>query len=356
MIQRESEAAPDRPIVSSIKVPVAAGHTETRSGFTIASFGYVGDDFSRIDVLFDAVTDHLARQSQPRVVELVAEPTKVHAFYRDNFRPKTALIEAPVIWTSRRDGLTWALADAKVRNRLLDGFRALKPHYQWLVLESPPPVEMDSALAEVGVKLYFANAEHGFFAEFEYPEAHIVCAIHGADDDYPRVLTEDWSSRPMVVAPRLIEQLKSLIEQQKVVALFDALLAHPAALTFCCNGAGEPFATVWHQGGAETLVVYPDAMTCLRAIRELTSSQETHTDSSMEMASCAPRSLMEMVRDAGSGLAIGWYPSSSETIRHFVIEPDLVQTLCSGAMPSQYSALDFVRISFGFKPRHSRKR
>lgn len=87
MSQQAREPASNRPVAKFFVVPAAAGCTETHSGMVLGSFGYIG--------------------------------------------------MSSMVWIACHDGLSWVLADQNARNRLLDGFRALKPHPQWLVLESP---------------------------------------------------------------------------------------------------------------------------------------------------------------------------------------------------------------------------
>jgi hypothetical protein len=307
-VLRKSRVTPERSV------------SETPAGFLVASFGYVGDDYARIDATFDEAEEREQRErsnATSRVVRLVDKQVSLPDLFHPD-RVSTHELRNPIIWTSSLDGLTWALADPRVRAHMIDRFRAFAPRAQWLVMESRPPDDIKQQLGAAGVVIKHGSLQHEFLVEVEGPEDYRVAAFCGspARESSPAPRPSDAA---MQVAPYLVGQLSELSPNGTMGTLFDAILSHPAALAFRCNEAGEPHLMHFASVEEPLLPVYPDIATCMRVDRAASSEPAVRT-------MLPPADLFRWALDRECGVALGWYGSAA-TIQYLPLTKSMLTAL-----------------------------
>lgn len=293
--------------------------SETPGGFLVASFGYVGDDFARLDATFRELEQREEPTDASRIVHLVDKQCSLPDLF-DPSRVSTQSLAAPIIWTSSLDGLTWALADERVRAHMIDRFRAFAPRAQWLVMESRPPEDITEQLAAAGVVIKHGSLQDEFLVEVEGPGDYLVSAFCGSPArESARESARAPADAAMQVAPYLVAQLSELRPNATMGALFDAVLSHPAALAFRCDQAGAPHLMRFASVEEPLLPVYPDIATWMRVNRATTSEPTV-------LSTLSPASLFRWALDHDCGAALGWYGNAA-TIQYLPLTKSTLNAL-----------------------------
>jgi hypothetical protein len=246
--------------------------------------------------------------------------------------------------------LSWVLADAAQRERLLAGFRSFAGRPQTLYLEAAPPTDLRPQLAAAGVHLAFSSAQHYFAVEVRVPDGRTLTSlVEGMPHSLLPPDAAALQSRPMLLAQGLAARLEQVSEKRNVRAVFDVLLTHPAALLARADAQGQ-MPVMTFPGESESLLpIYVDMASCQRAIEETNQK-----NAAMAMALFEPRKLFDLARNLQTGIAIGWYGGGENTIRYVPIRKIDLEILCNGALPRQYSVRDHMRMFCGMKPRGER--
>lgn len=294
-------------------------------GILIGSFGYVGDDFGAVEATFQALNAQLSAPNAEPQAEILDETVRLSTCFREAYGPKTRSLRGPIVWTASLDGLSWALADGRTRTRLLRRLQDLAPRPRFLVLEAAPQPELERLLAQAGVQLRFASAEHQFLIEITRPDGHIISAFC-ADEPETRLEQAAYGGRPMLFAPHLTARVRTLAAQRKRAELIEALLAHPASLVFGASSASGIQPVHWDTMPDPLLPVYPDVSTWVHAKAELPA------EPALSMATNEAQPLLRWLCDRGWGLAVGWRSGEPAELQHVGIDHASLLSLCDQAM------------------------
>lgn len=260
-------------------------------------------------------------------VRFVATSTPVADLFKAAL-PETMPVTRGIIWTAL-DGLRWLLRDPPARSRILQRFRRMSHHRQWFAhgVAWNGATEVLAELSALGLILLQSSEEQRFLAEVERPDQEFVAGFVGCELGLPAPGAVSANPKPLIRAPYLRRRLYETPTPKLFPKLYEELTSRPYRLLFFCDPSGLAPHMKWPGVGGTLLPVYSDMESWSRA------AQETGQSSTMCVGDIAATELFAWARESHFGVAFGFYPADTNSIRYLLVDPKTLEIL-SWQMPT----------------------